>query len=67
MNLKPKDLRHIETTVKSLFKDYYNKTLNKINREHYQGVEYVSYDEDNFPGVEFVAHDEEYGDKALVS
>ncbi len=29
---------------KTLFKDYYNKPLNKINKNNYQGVEYVAYD-----------------------
>jgi hypothetical protein len=47
MNPKPKDIRNIETLTKSLFKDYYTKPLNKINRENYQGVEYVAHDKEN--------------------
>jgi hypothetical protein len=42
----------INTMMKSLFKDYYNKPLNKINKQNYQGVE-------------FVAYDKEYSDEAL--
>jgi hypothetical protein len=38
--------------MKSLFKDYYNKPLNKINKE-------------NYPGVDYVAYDKEYDDEAL--
>ncbi len=46
MNPNPEDPRNIETMVKSFFKGYYNKPLNKINKNQ-QGVEYVAYDEGN--------------------
>ena len=65
MNPKPKDNSNINTMMKTLFKDYYNKPLNKIKKNNYQCVEYVAYDEENYPGVEFVAYDKEYTDEAL--
>ena len=49
---KPEDPRNINSMMKDLFKDYYNKPLNKINKE-------------NYPGIEFVAYDKEYDDEAL--
>ena len=52
MNPKPEDNSNINTMMKSLFKDYYNKPLNKINKQNYQGVE-------------FIAYDKEYTDEAL--
>ena len=32
--------------MKDLFKDYYNKPLNKINKENYPGIEFVAYDKE---------------------
>ena len=51
--------------MKNIFQDYYNKPLNKINKNNYQGVEYVAHDEENYSGVEYVAYDKEYTDEAL--
>ena len=65
MNPKPEDNSNINTMMKTLFKDYYNKPLNKINKNNYQGIEYIAHDEENYPGVEYVAYDKEYTDEAL--
>ncbi len=43
---KPEDNSNMNTMMKSLFKDYYNKPLNKINKANYPGVEYVAYDKE---------------------
>jgi hypothetical protein len=51
--------------MKNIFQDYYNKPLKKINKNNYQGVEYVAYDEENYPGVDYVAYDKEDNDEAL--
>ena len=51
MNPKPEDNSNINTMMKTLFKVYYNKPLNKINKA-------------NYPGVEFVAYDKEYTNEA---
>ena len=32
--------------MKDLFKDYNNKPLHKINKQNYQGVEYIAYDKE---------------------
>ena len=34
INPKPEDNSNINTMMKNIFKDYYNKPLNKINREN---------------------------------
>jgi hypothetical protein len=51
---KNEDNSNINTMMKyfKLFKDYYNKLLNKSNNA-------------NYPGIEYVAYDKEYDDKAL--
>ncbi len=42
MNPKPKDNSNINTMMKNIFQDYYNKPFNKSNRENYCGVEFVA-------------------------